>query len=47
LRAWREANPTADGAGTTVQEAFKLADRIFGRLLEWGQVSHSNMGPAG
>jgi len=33
LRAWREANPTADGAGTTVLEGFKLGDRIFGRLL--------------
>jgi len=33
MRAWREANPTADGAGATVGEGFKLARRIFGGLL--------------
>ncbi|MBI1846563.1 MAG: hypothetical protein HYR86_06290 [Candidatus Rokubacteria bacterium] len=33
LRAWREANPTAPGAGTTVVEGFTLARRIFGGLL--------------
>jgi hypothetical protein len=33
LRAWREANRDAVGAGTTVGEAFKLGERIFGGLL--------------
>jgi hypothetical protein len=33
LRAWRDANPTTEGAGTTVAEGFKLGDRIFGGLL--------------
>ncbi|PYO38140.1 MAG: hypothetical protein DMD86_00915 [Candidatus Rokuibacteriota bacterium] len=33
MRTWREAHREAPGAGTTVAEAFKLADRIFGGLL--------------
>ncbi len=33
LGTWREANPTAEGAGTTVVEGFKLGLRIFGDLL--------------
>jgi hypothetical protein len=33
LRLWREANPTAPGAGATVAEAFKVARRLFGGLL--------------
>jgi hypothetical protein len=32
--AWRETNPEAAGAGATVGEAFKLARRIFGGLLD-------------
>jgi hypothetical protein len=33
LRTWREENPMAQGAGTTLAEAFKLGSRIFGGLL--------------
>ncbi|PYN81235.1 MAG: hypothetical protein DMD96_10525 [Candidatus Rokuibacteriota bacterium] len=33
LRAWRAANPTAEGAGITLVEGFKLGRRIFGGLL--------------
>ncbi|PYM89760.1 MAG: hypothetical protein DME04_25390 [Candidatus Rokuibacteriota bacterium] len=33
LRAWRDANPTTEGAGATVVEAFKVGDWIFGGLL--------------
>jgi hypothetical protein len=33
LNAWREANPTAAGAGTTVAEGFKVGHWIFGGLL--------------
>ena len=36
LRAWREANPAALGAGATVTEAFKVARRVFGGLLSAG-----------
>jgi hypothetical protein len=33
MRAWSEANPTVEGAGTPVSEAFKLGERVFGGLL--------------
>jgi hypothetical protein len=33
LRAWREANPDAAGAGATAGEAFKLGRHMFGGLL--------------
>ncbi len=33
MRAWWEANPTMEGAGTHVSEAFKLGERAFGGLL--------------
>jgi hypothetical protein len=33
MRAWWEANPTQEGAGTPVTEAFKLGERVFGELL--------------
>ena len=33
MRAWWEANPTMEGAGTPVPEAFKLGERVFGGLL--------------
>ena len=33
MRAWWEANPTLEGAGTRVSEAFKLGERVFGGLL--------------
>ncbi|PYQ00946.1 MAG: hypothetical protein DMF83_26870 [Acidobacteria bacterium] len=36
MRAWRETNPTAPGAGATVREAFKVARRVFGGLLSAG-----------
>src|SRR5262249_29398021 len=34
LKAWRAANPETVGAGATVAEAFKLARRIFGGVLQ-------------
>jgi hypothetical protein len=34
MRAWWEANPTIEGAGTAVSEAFKLGERVFGGLLK-------------
>ncbi|PYM11687.1 MAG: hypothetical protein DMD81_26195 [Candidatus Rokuibacteriota bacterium] len=37
LRAWRDANPTAEGAGATVTEGFKLGHWIFGGLLRRDQ----------
>jgi hypothetical protein len=33
LRAWRETNQEVEGAGMTIEEAFKLGDHIFGGLL--------------
>jgi hypothetical protein len=33
MRAWWEADPTVEGAGTPVSEAFKLGERVFGGLL--------------
>ncbi len=34
MRAWWEANPTLEGAGTPVSEAFKLGQRVFWRAPE-------------
>jgi hypothetical protein len=34
MRAWWEADPTMEGAGTSVSEAFKLGERVFGGLLK-------------
>ena len=34
MRAWWDANPTMEGAGTPVSEAFKLGERAFGGLLK-------------
>jgi hypothetical protein len=36
LRTWRQANLTAEGAGATVAEGFKLGERAFGGLLTGG-----------
>jgi hypothetical protein len=33
LRAWRDINPAAAGAGATVVEALKVGAWIFGGLL--------------
>jgi len=33
MRAWWDANPTMEGAGTPVSEAFKLGERAFGGPL--------------
>jgi hypothetical protein len=33
LSAWRDANSTVEGAGTTVTDGFKLGRHIFGGLL--------------
>jgi len=33
MRAWWEATPPLEGAGTPVSEAFKLGERVFGGLL--------------
>jgi len=36
LRTWRAANPTAEGAGTTVADGFRVGEWIFGGLLSEG-----------
>jgi hypothetical protein len=33
LRTWRAANPTAEGAGTTVADGVRVGEWIFGDLL--------------
>jgi hypothetical protein len=33
LRAWRDVNPSVQGAGANVVEGFKLGRHVFGGLL--------------
>jgi hypothetical protein len=43
LRAWRERNAAVEGAGATLAEAFKLAQRTFGGLVDDVASSPTNV----